>query len=147
MRTEEADVVVREGEARERGVVLEGAGEGLRADVVDGVAGEVEEDEVAAEAEGAGVVGGAGARDVVVGEAEAGEGGAAGEARGEGADVVGADGVGELEGAEGGGGAEARGEVLRGVLGELVLGDVEVRERAERGEGGGEGVEVGASSW
>ena len=51
-------MVVREGEARERVVVLEGAGEGLRADVVDGVAGEVEEDEVAAEAEGAGVVGG-----------------------------------------------------------------------------------------
>jgi hypothetical protein len=140
-------VVVREGEAHERGVVLEGAGERLRADVVDGVAGEVEEREGGAGAEGARVLGGGGARDVVVREAEAGEARAAGEAAGEGAHVVGADAVGELEGAEGARGAEARGEVLRAVLGELVLGDVEVRERAERGEGGGEGVEVGASAW
>ncbi len=133
--------------ARERRVVLEGAGEDLRADVVDGVAGEVEEGEGSAEAEGADVLGGGGARDVVVVEAEADEAGAAGEAPGEGADVVGAHGVGELEGAEGGGGGEARGEVLRAVLGELVLGDVEVRERTERDERGGERVEVGASGW
>ena len=143
-RAEEAEVVVRDEELGEAAVVLERLGEGRGAVVVDAVAGEVEEDE-AAEREGARVVDGAAVRDVVVVEAEALEAGAAAEAVGEGVRVVGAHAVGQVEGAQGGAGAEERGEVLDAVQGEVVLREVEVRERAEGVEAEGELVEVGAS--
>ena len=143
-RAEEAEVVVREEELGEAAVVLERLAERLGAVVVDAVAGEVEEDE-AAEREGARVVDGAAVRDVVVVEAEALEAGAAAEAVGEGVRVVGAHAVGQVEGAQGGAGAEERGEVLDAVQGEVVLREVEVRERAEGVEAEGELVEVGAA--
>jgi hypothetical protein len=50
-----------------------------------------------------------------------------------------------VEGREGVGGVEARGEVLDAVDGEVVVREVEVRERAEGVEGEGELVEVGAA--
>ena len=139
------DVVEREDELGERGVVLERGGEAARADAVHGVAREVDEHEEAAEVEGARVVGERRARDVVVVEAEAREARAPAEAVGEAVRVVGAHAHAEVEGAEGGAVVEARGEVLHAGLREVVVRDVEVRERAEGAERLGELVDVVAS--
>jgi hypothetical protein len=51
-----------------------------------------------------------------------------------------------VERAQGVGGVEARGEVLDAVEGEVVVREVEVRERAEGVEAEGELVEVGAAA-